>query len=277
MIDSIAELRRILATAGISEAEKEASAIWTAACRDSPADPRLTAMAMAERRSAGAPLAYVVGRQTFMGIELITDEGALIPREETELLGNTALDLLRQVPHPPRVIDMCCGSGNLACAIAHHDPRVRVWAADLTDECVALARRNTAHVGVADRVTVVQGDLFAGLAGHGLEGTIDAVVCNPPYISRGKLETASAALLEHEPREAFDGGPYGLTIHQRVIKEALPFLRPGGRLLFEIGLGQDRQVAMLFAREKSYEDVQFVANAEGHLRVCHARKPARGQ
>ncbi len=277
MIDAIAELSRLLADAGIVEAEKEASAIWAAACRDSPADPRATATAMTERRCAGTPLAYVVGRQTFMGIELIADEGALIPREETELLGNTTLEMLRRLDHEPKVIDMCCGSGNLACAIAHHDPRARVWAADLTDGCISLARRNAAHVGVADRVTVVQGDLFAGLAGYGLEGSIDAVVCNPPYISRGKLETASAALLEHEPREAFDGGPYGLTIHQRVIKEALPFLRPGGRLLFEIGLGQDRQVAMLFAREKSYEDVHFVANADGHLRVCHARKPGHGQ
>ena len=91
-----------------------------------------------------------------------------------------------------------------------------------------------------------QGDLFASLADLGLEGRVDAVICNPPYISTGKLEKESAHLLEQEPREAFDGGPYGLTIHQRAIKEALPFLRAGGTLLFEMGVGQERQLKLLF-------------------------------
>jgi release factor glutamine methyltransferase len=207
-----------------------------------------------------------------MGIDLLADEGALVPREETELLGNTALAMLRAMGDAPRVIDMCCGAGNLACAIAHHLPGSRVWASDLTDGCAQLARRNVQHVGVSDRVAVGQSNLFAGLAEFALEGSIDAVICNPPYISRGKLESASANLVNHEPREAFDGGPYGLSIHQRVIRESLPFLRPNGLLLFDLGLGQDRQLAILFGREKGYEDIRFVANSAGERRVCHARK-----
>lgn len=266
------ELIEILASGGVADAEHEAAQIWSAANRRGNEDPGQAARTMAERRAAGTPLAYLTGCQTFMGIELIADPGALVPREETELLGNTALDMLRAMGATPRVIDMCCGSGNLACAIAHHLPNAQVWASDLTDGCVQLARRNVQHVSVSDRVVVGQGDLFAGLADFDLEGSIDAVVCNPPYISKGKLESGSANLLEYEPREAFDGGPYGLSIHQRVIKEALPFLRPGGVLLFEIGLGQDRQLAMLFRREPSYDDVQFVANSAGDLRVSHARK-----
>ncbi|OGC91570.1 MAG: methyltransferase [candidate division Zixibacteria bacterium RBG_16_53_22] len=230
---------------------------------------------MAERRSAGAPLAYVIGHARFMGVELIVAEGALAPREETELLGNTALAAIRSSGSAaPRVIDMCCGSGNLACAIAHHLPAARVWASDLTDGCIAVTRRNVEHVGVSNRVVVAQGDLFGGLAGLGIEGAIDAVVCNPPYISQGKLATDRAELLDHEPREAFDGGPYGLSIQQRVVKEALPFLRPGGILLFEIGLGQDRQVKMLFDRAKVYEDIQLAANAAGEVRVVSGRKRA---
>ncbi len=203
----------------------------------------------------------------FMDLELIAERGVLVPREETELLGATALALLGEAP---RVIDMCCGSGNLACAIAARLPQARVWAADLTAACVALARRNAAHVGVSDRVTVVQGDLFSGL--KGIEGTFDAVVCNPPYISQAKLAGERAALLEHEPREAFDGGPYGLSIHGRVIREALPFLKPGGILLFEIGLGQERQVELLFARARAYVEITPVANAAGQVRVIHAIK-----
>ena len=203
----------------------------------------------------------------FMDLELIVERNVLAPREETELLGATALGLLGDAP---RLIDMCCGSGNLACAIAARRPGARVWASDLTDACVALARRNAAHVGVADRVTVVQGDLFSGL--KGIEGTIDAVVCNPPYISQAKLAGERASLLEHEPREAFDGGPYGLSIHSRVVREALPFLRPGGVLLFEIGLGQERQVRLLFERTRAYQAITPVANAAGEVRVIYGIK-----
>ena len=167
---------------------------------------------------------------------------------------------------------MCCGSGNLACAIAHHIPGIHVWASDLTDGCIAVTRRNIEHVGISGQVVVTQGDLFSGLADQSLEGTIDVIVCNPPYISQSKLATDRAELLEHEPREAFDGGPYGLGIHQRVIKEAIPFLRSGGTLLFEIGLGQERQVKMLFERVKAYEDIRFVENGTGAVRVVSGRK-----
>ena len=203
----------------------------------------------------------------FMDVELLVERGVLMPRAETELLGATALGV---VSDRSRIIDMCCGSGNLACALASRLPHARVWASDLTDSCVALARKNAQFTGVASRVTVVQGDLFAGL--HELEGTIDLIVCNPPYISQAKLAGERAALLENEPREAFDGGPYGLSIHQRVVKEALPFLKPGGWLLFEIGLGQDRQVKMLFERTRAYQDLRTVANAAGEVRVVGARK-----
>ena len=269
------EVAAILASGGIAGAATEADRMVRAAKASAPADHENAARAMAARRAAGAPLAYVIGHESFMGVELIAAEGALVPRKETELLGNTALDVLRSCGSAtPRLIDMCCGSGNLACAIAHHLPGVRVWASDLTDGCIAVTRRNVEHVGISDRVVVTQGDLFTGLAGLRFEGAIDVIVCNPPYISQGKLATDRAGLLEHEPREAFDGGPYGLSIQQRVVREALPFLRPGGVLLFEIGLGQDRQVKSLFDRAKVYEDIQFVADAVGEVRVVSARKRA---
>jgi release factor glutamine methyltransferase len=169
-------------------------------------------------------------------------------------------------------VDMCCGSGNLACALAHRLPGAEIWASDLTAGCVEMAKRNAASLGFARRVHVRQGDLFAGLAGLGLEGSIDAVVCNPPYISSRRLEADRAGLLEHEPREAFDGGPYGLTVHQRVLTEAAPFLRPGAWLLFEIGIGQERQVELLFRRARVYEDFGLARDAAGDVRVAFGRR-----
>ncbi len=206
----------------------------------------------------------------FLGIDIETADGVLVPREETEILGRAALEMLGD---GKTVIDMCCGAGNLACAIASARPNVRVWASDLTDACVALARKNVERLGLSARVEVRQGDLFASLAGV---GPVDLIVCNPPYISSGRLAKDSAHLLEKEPREAFDGGPYGLSIHQRVIKEAPAHLNAGGYLLFEMGAGQERQLELLFARFKGFETPRMFEDAAGAPRVVGARVNSPG-
>jgi release factor glutamine methyltransferase len=218
--------------------------------------------------------ALAKGRTTFMGLELAVVPGVLVPRTETELLARTALSLLGGMPtDAPRVIDMCTGAGNLACTIANYVTGAAVWCSDLTANCVAVARANVQQLDLADRVVVVQGDLFAKLHGLGLEDSIDMIVCNPPYISQKRLlDGDRTSLLTEEPREAFDGGPYGLSIHQRVVKDALPLLRAGGVLAFEIGLGQDRQVRILFERAGAYDDIHSVANESGEARVIHGRK-----
>lgn len=232
-----------------------------------------------ERSDDGLPAAYERGSQLFMGVELLTDPGALVPRAETELLGNAARSLLLEAAPYGKgltLIDMCCGSGNLACGIATSVGRLRVYAADLTDGCVSLARRNVAQLGLRRRVSVHQGDLFAALGDHALSGRVDMVVCNPPYISTGRLDGERATLLRHEPREAFDGGPYGLAIHQRLVREAVSVLRPGGWLLCEFGHGQERQVRRLLDRVGAYETVSFINDSQGEARVAIARVAAVG-
>jgi release factor glutamine methyltransferase len=268
-------VREVLGRAGVADPAREARDIARAVVSTHGADPaaaRRAAIQMADERASGRPLGYVTGRARFMGLDLRVAPGALVPREETEILARAAVDALAGLSGPARVVDMCAGSGNLACAIASHVQSAVVFASDVTLGSVAVARENVHALGLADRVTVCCGDLFAPLADRGLEGTIDLVVCNPPYISTGRLSKDRAALLEHEPREAFDGGPYGLTIHQRVIKEALPFLRPGGLLMFEIGVGQERQVKHLIDRSKSYGDVDTRMDAASEPRVVIARR-----
>lgn len=214
------------------------------------------------------------GRQRFLDVDLVCGPGALVPRPETEILGRAALGRLRPMGEAAgelRLIDMCCGAGNLACALAVHLPQAHVWASDLTDGCVRWTRENVAHLKLENRVHVGQGDLFAGLDAYRLEGSIDAIVCNPPYISTGRLETERAGLLDLEPREAFDGGPYGLSIHQRVLADAPRFLKAGGWLMMEFGLGQHKQVKILVDRTKRFSDVEFVADASEAPRVVVAR------
>jgi release factor glutamine methyltransferase len=212
------------------------------------------------------------GLHRFMGVDIELAPGVLVPREETELLGRTAIGLIKDRVENPLVIDMCCGSGNLALAIATHIPSARLWACDLTDETVALARKNAERAGFSDRLNVMQGDLFAGLSGEGLEGKIDLIVCNPPYISTQRLESDSAHLLENEPREAFDGGPYGISIHQRLVRDAQAYLKPGGWLAFEFGEGQDRQATALLARARAYGPVTFAEDTAGRPRVAFVEK-----
>jgi release factor glutamine methyltransferase len=210
----------------------------------------------------------------FMGVELIAPRGVLKPRIETELLAQRAIDALNDMgSHSrPLVIDICCGSGNLALALATYVPTCRIWAADLTDDAVIAARQNVALHDLAARVEVRQGDLFAALAVDTLEGSVDLIVCNPPYISTSRLDGPSADLLTDEPREAFDGGPFGLSIHQRLVREALAYLKPGGILMCEFGEGQSRQVVTLIERSKAYHPPELVCDDNDMPRVAVARK-----
>lgn len=171
----------------------------------------------------------------------------------------------------PLVVDMCCGSGNLGLAIAHERPDARVFLSDLTLETVTHARQNAERLGLDGRVSIGQGDLFAGITPLLAGAKADLVICNPPYISSGKLAGEAAHLLENEPREAFDGGAYGISIHQRLIVEAPAHLRLGGWLAFEFGLGQDRQVALLIKRDGRYGEVQFAEDESGNPRVARAQ------
>src|SRR5690606_23774257 len=143
---------------------------------------------------------------------------------------------------------------------------------DLTDSTVSLARRNAKRYSLFNSVKVAQGDLFSSFEGEGLEGQVDLIVCNPPYISSSRLEGDRAFLLQNEPREAFDGGPYGLSIHQRLVREAPAFLKPGGWLACEFGEGQHRQIKILLERTGIYEPACFVEDAAGTPVVAMARK-----
>ena len=211
-----------------------------------------------------------VDTHKFMSINIAAGPGVLAPRAEPELLGRKALELLSDTDNPV-VIDMCCGSGNLGLAIADARPDARLFLSDLTDETTAQARENAKRLRLEDRVTVGQGDMFAGLAGVLGGAKADLIVCNPPYISTAKLAGDSAHLLEKEPREAFDAGAYGIAIHQRLIADAPQYLTRGGWLAFEFGAGQDRQVAMLLKRSGVYGPINFAQDVENVPRVAFAQ------
>ncbi|HJV48222.1 MAG TPA: class I SAM-dependent methyltransferase [Geothrix sp.] len=257
-------------------AESEADKIIESARSAHPDAFPGIALEWAAKRAEGAPLGLITGRERFLGVDLLARQDVLAPREETEILGREVLDILQGLSEEDptrelRMIDMGCGSGNLACAAAVAVPRLRVWASDITASCADLTRANVAHLSLQERIQVSQGDLFAPLVGLGLEGTMDLVVMNPPYIPTASLEKSHAGLLQHEPREAFDGGPYGVSILTRLLQEAPPFLKKDGHLLFEFGLGQARIVQALVERKQLYADLRFAVDGHGDARAAILR------
>jgi len=225
------------------------------------------------QRLAGTPLAHLTGRQHFMGLDLLAGREALIPRKETELLGRGALEVLQRLATAREeviVVDVCTGSGNLALALAFHAPKAQVYAADLSGEAVTLAQRNAQHLRLEDRVEFREGDLLAPFDEPGFHGRVDLLVCNPPYISSKKVDAMPREIIGHEPRLAFDGGPLGIRIVERLMREAPRFLRKGGCLAFEVGLGQGSALLKRLAGNKSYVRQRSLEDEAGDIRVIMA-------
>lgn len=228
---------------------------------------------LVSQRIAGVPLAYLTGRQHFMGLELLAGREALIPRVETELLGWGALDALQAMAADGDevvVVDVCTGSGNLALALAYHAPGARVYAADLSAEAVALARRNAHAQQLQDRVEIREGDLLAPFNEPAFLGQVDLLVCNPPYISSGKVDAMPPDIIGHEPRLAFDGGPIGIQVVGRLIREAPRFLRKGGCLAFEVGVGQGAALMKRMSADRRYARLRPIQDGAGAVRAILA-------
>lgn len=254
--------------------------VSVAAATDTPLPPlddtalaRLDALL--DRRLAGEPLAHITGRQAFMGLELVAGPAALIPRRETELLGTTAIALANEAVAcrgGVDVIDVCTGSGNLALAIAHAVPASRVSGSDLSEDAVALARRNAALHGLDARVAFRCGDLLQPFDAPAFHGAVDVLVCNPPYISSGKVDAMAHEISGHEPRLAFDGGPLGVSILARLMQEAPRYLRAGGWLGVEVGAGQGPSLARRLRNDAAWDEVREVADHAGTVRALFARR-----
>ena len=200
--------------------------------------------AMLARRAAGEPVQYVTGRADFMGYTFYVDSRVLIPRADTENLVEFAAECLRaryaEARRPLAVLDVCTGSGAIGLSLAKLCPFARVTLADLSADALAVAARNAAALGVD--AALVQGDLFAPVAGH----AFDLIACNPPYIPRGDLDGLQREV-RREPRLALDGGTDGLDFYRRIAAEADALLAPGGSIVLEVGIHQADMVRQMLA------------------------------
>jgi release factor glutamine methyltransferase len=226
------------------------------------------------KRMSGVPLSHLTLRQRFMGLEMLAGPGALIPRKETELLARAAVQAAQQsTPGQARpiVVDVCTGSGNIALAIAHHVESAQVFGADLSDEAIALAGDNARLLGLEGRVEFRCGDLLSPFESDEFMGKIDLLTCNPPYITSAKIGAMSCEIAAHEPRLAFDGGPLGISVLMKLTQQAPRFLRAGGRLAFEVGLGQGPALVKRLRANPEFTHVECREDEHGALRVIVAR------
>jgi len=221
------------------------------------------------------PLAHITGRQKFLGIDFICDSRALIPRKETEILGRKVIEIALQLTLKDNnivVIDVCCGAGNLGLAIAINFPDAVVHNTDISQDAIELTLENISFLNLEQRVTAVQGDLFSSVENENFLSRTNLIVCNPPYISTGKVKIMNTEILGKEPVLAFDGGMFGTKIIQKLIIEAPKFLKNNGWLVFEVGAGQGEFILKLCQRSELYQKVEATFDKDGQIRVISAMK-----
>lgn len=231
-----------------------------------PADVQERFRSLLARRAAREPLQYIVGRQEFWSLDFAVTPDVLIPRPETELLVESALEILDGAGKPLRLCDLGTGSGCIAVALAHELPNAEIWALDCSPAVLAVAESNARRHGVAERIHFVESDIFADVPEVGF----DAIVSNPPYVAA----EAFAALqpeLAWEPRRALEGGREGLDVIGRILAAAPACLSAGGWVAMEIGSDQGAAVAAM-ACAAGFSDVDVRADYAGLPRVLLARR-----
>ena len=262
----VSSQRLIAHACGMSRIE-----LYTNLARPLTADERAVLRDYVKRRAEGEPVQYIVGEVGFRFLTIEVARGVLIPRPETEVLVSELLQLL---PEPregivPRIADVGCGSGCIACSIANERADTFVYALDIAPEALALTRRNVERCGVGDRVAVAESDMLAGLD-EVLIGALDAIISNPPYIPTGELQAIPREVTDYEPVLALDGGQDGLDAFRVLLEQAQAYLKPGGILAVELHEECLDDAADL-ARKAGFADVRVHQDLAGKPRVLTAR------
>ncbi len=224
-----------------------------------------------KQRVSGMPVAYIVGSKEFYSLNFTVTRDTLIPRPETEHLVIAVLDALKSAPGgtPLRIADVGTGSGAIAITVAKRSPQCQVVAIDASAAAAEVARQNAKDLGVADRVTIVVGDLLNKAAP---DTKFTAIAANLPYVSQAEFEQLDKSVREFEPATALVAGATGTEIIARLIPQAASHLIPGGLLALEVSPMIADQVAALLAADGHYEPATIIKDLAGHKRVVAAKR-----
>ncbi len=251
---------------------------------------------LVKRAGENEPVAYLTGKTEFYSLEFSITPDCMIPRPETELLVERAIEFLRahtvrnamagnilqkeKISNEPNsgnqlVCDLCTGSGCVAVAIAKNYPDARIIATDISDAALKIAAVNVKKYHLEDRITLLCGDLFDPLLSQLDREKFDLIVCNPPYVSAAEFDALAKNIKAYEPRLALFAGTDGLDIHRRVIEKACPFLKTDGALILEIGYLQGPAVKQLFEQVGSLSEIKIEKDFNNNDRLAIATKMSR--
>lgn len=213
-----------------------------------------------EKRKKGTPIAYITGMKEFMGMDFRVSESVLIPRADTEVLVEKAIEILK-CRKEAKVLDLCCGSGAIGLSIAKFIEGAHVVLADISKEAIGVSRENAVLLGLDGRVDFVVSDLFEGIS-----GSFDLIASNPPYISGKDMETLPKDVADYEPHGALYGGEDGLDFYRKITENAISRLNKDGVLIFEIGYDQGDEVMDIMKRN-GFKGIELLRDLSGRPRV----------
>lgn len=222
-----------------------------------------------KRASDHEPIAYLVGLTEFYSMEIKVSPDTLIPRPETELLVQRAIDFLRTVENP-YVCDLCTGSGCIAIAVGAGVEAAHLIATDICDKALAVASDNVTFHKLTERVKLLCGDLFEPIISGLDETRFDLIVSNPPYVATDEYEQLDKNVKAFEPKLALEAGPDGLDVYKRIIAGAPEHLKPAGRLMMEIGYKQGPAIKELLESSGSFKDITIEKDFAKHDRIVTA-------
>ncbi len=243
---------------------------------------------LVKRAGKNEPIAYLTGRTTFYSLEFSVTPDCLIPRPESELLVERAVEFLRGRTDKQRsvatalerrrlVCDLCTGSGCIAIAIAKNTPDTNIIATDISDSALQVAMQNAEKHEVAERIKFFHGDLFEPLIPQLDKCQFDLIVCNPPYVTSGEYETLESTVKEYEPPTALRGGVDGLDVYRKICAKVEKFLKPDSMLMFEIGYAQGPAVVKLLGETGLFEDICVEKDLQDNDRIVIAKRLNRNQ
>lgn len=197
-------------------------------------------MELTGRFLAGEPLAYILGKWSFYGLELTVTPDVLIPRDDTMAVVDLALEQRKWLPSNPRILDLCTGSGCIGLALASRIKDARVTLADLSAKALRVAKKNVTDLRLSGRVSCMQAD--ATKPASSFLGQFDLLISNPPYITGAEMEQLQPSVRDYEPHMALHGGEDGLDFYRAIVKNFASAIKDGGYLCFEFGMGQENDV-----------------------------------
>lgn len=225
-------------------------------------------LALVERHLNGEPVAYLIGEWEFYGLPLDVSEAVLIPRTDTEVLAELAIDYVKE-QGDCRVLDLCAGTGCIGLAIAANAPQCHVLLGEISESAVRICRQNIRRNNLSGQVTVMVMDALQ--PPPRAIGEFQCIVSNPPYIPRADIETLDRSVKDFEPYLALCGGEDGYDFYTAIIRQWKNALVVGGRLYFEVGIGQADTVLRMM-RAEGFGDLEIVSDLHGIPRVVYGTR-----